>query len=106
MRKIVVLLSLVTAACGSRASESEWTWKLMKRCWQEGGSFHYWEEKDGKQIVFECHTHNPAKLMFRDVYKRRRREAFYALVHFSGDNTETIVLADGRAVPGDALEAQ
>jgi hypothetical protein len=72
MRKIVVLLFLVTAACGGRASEGEWTWKLMKRCWQEGGSFHYWEEEDGKQIVFECHTHSPAKLMFRDVYTRTK----------------------------------
>ena len=72
MRKIVVLLFLVTAACGGRASEGEWTWKLMKRCWQEGGSFHYWEEEDGKQTVFECHTHSPAKLMFRDVYTRTK----------------------------------
>jgi len=71
MRKIIVVLFLVTAACGGRASEGEWTWKLMKKCWEEGGSFHYWEEEEeGKQIVFECHTHNPANLMFRDVYKK------------------------------------
>jgi len=30
MRKIIVVLFLVTAACGGRASEGEWTWKLMK----------------------------------------------------------------------------
>jgi len=69
-RKIIVLLFLLTAACDSRASEDEWRWKLMNRCWKEGGSFHYWEEEEGKQIVFECHTHNPANLMFRDVYKK------------------------------------
>jgi hypothetical protein len=70
MRKIIVLLFLVTAACGSRASEDEWKWKLMKRCWEDGGSFHYWEEEKGKQIVFECHTHNGPNLMFREVYTR------------------------------------
>jgi hypothetical protein len=44
----------------------------MKRCWQEGGSFHYWEEEKGNQIVFECHTHNSPNSIFREVYTRTK----------------------------------
>jgi hypothetical protein len=35
-----------------------------------GRQFSLLEEAKGMQIVFECHTHNPAKLMFREVYTK------------------------------------